>query len=200
VLKIEENIIAKRWDERMATLPKEKVELIESPIGKEQLIKLSRSKEVVKEGDVFVLSLAEGMYFYGKVIEANIQHTKGDTWMTGCHVVFIFKSKSKTKDMHGYKADYKDLLVGSKIVSIDYWKRGLFETIGNISLTAEEKKLDYGFFDMEFLGRWGAYYKANGEELNHEPAFLGNYGISTLTGIYSAIRTEFIINPDLLKF
>ena len=200
MLKVEENIMVKHWKERMATLPKEKVEQIESSIENEQLVKLKPSKLMTKQGDIFVLSPVKGVYFYGKVFEANIQHIEKSSWYNGCNVVFVFACKSQEKDLLNYNADPKSILIGPKIISLDYWAKGLFETIGNIPLTEEEKQLDYGFFCMEPLDRWGFFQKANGEKLDYEPTLFSGYGINTLTGMYMSMKTELIINPDLLKF
>ena len=64
MLKLEYNIVVKRWKERMATLSEEKVKKIDEPIGKEQLIRLKRSKSPILDGDIFVLSPKEGIYFW----------------------------------------------------------------------------------------------------------------------------------------
>jgi len=196
---IDYNPISKRWHERMATLPKEKVDAINAPVGKENLIKLKKSKEPVREGDVFVLSIKEGLYFYGKVLQAKIEHIKNDDWYNQGIVIFIFKCKTKKKSMEDFKPDYNSLLIGPNIVIADYWRKGLFETIGNIPLTKEEQGLDYGFYRTPFMGKPGTIVKANGEDLNHMPKLLSSHTIMVYTGIYMHLRTETIIDPALLE-
>lgn len=198
MFRLDYNPITKRWNDRMATLPKEKIELINSSIGKENLLKLKKSKNSVKTGDIFVLSPKEGLYFYGKVLEANIKHDIDD-WINGCHVVFIFKTKSKNKDIKEFMADYTCLLCGPDIVTSDYWRKGFFETIGNVPLTNEEKNLDYGFFKKDILGKGGSFKKANGQSINHMPKFFASSGVLVDAGIYMELRTEFIIDPSLLE-
>mgnify|MGYP000201325179 CR=1 FL=1 len=198
MLKLNYNPIAKRWHERVDSLPKDKIELINAPIGKENLIVLKKSNKKIQDGDVFVVSFKEGIYFWGKVIEAYINHPT-DNWMNGCCVIFIFKCKSKTKDIKEFKPDYNNLLTEPNIVTPDYWKKGLIETVGNIPLTEEEKTLDYGFFDGDFIGEGGTFKKANGELLDHMPKISAIYGIKTYVGLYMDIKTEVIIDSSLLE-
>lgn len=199
MLKLDYNPLKKEWDERMKSLTDEQREKIDAPIGKENLLVLKKSRKEIKDGDVFVLSPKEGLYFYGKVIMASIKH-QNDGWMNGCHVIFLFKCKSKTKDLKNFKPDYHNLLLsGPEIVEGGYWRRGYFENIGNIPLTEEEKNLDYGFFGMEVLSRWGTFKNADGTFLDHHPTFCSAYGILVYAGIYMLIRTESIIDPSLLE-
>lgn len=199
MLKLDYNIVKKKWDERLKDLTDEQIKMIDAPIGKENLLILKKSRKEIKDGDVFVLSPKEGLYFYGKVIMANIKHPNDD-WMNGCHVIFLFKCKSKTKDLKNFKPDYHNLLLlGPEIVEGGYWRRGYFENIGNIPLTEEEKNLDYGFFQMEILNRWGVFKKADGTLLDHYPTFYSPYGINVYAGIYMSIITESIIDPSLLE-
>ena len=66
-------------------------------------------------------------------------------------------------------------------------------------MTEEEKNLDYGFFGMEVLSRWGTFKNADGTFLDHHPTFCSAYGILVYAGIYMLIRTESIIDPSLLE-
>jgi len=200
LFKIDYNPVSKRWHERVDCLPQKRQDLINAPlISKENLLVLKKSKNPVKEGDVFVVSPKEGVYFFGKVLEADIQHIGGDPWITGSYVICIFRQKSVSKDIKDFKPDYSNLLISPLILTVDYWKRGWIETIGNIPLSEEEKKLDYGFYEKDYIGSEGSLYKANGEGLKKIPKYFGSYGISTLNGLYSKIKTELIIDPSLLE-
>ena len=198
MLKLDYNIISRDWKEKMKSLSEEQRKLIDAPIGKENLLLLKKSKDSIKTGDVFVLSFKEGLYFYGKVLEANVKHEK-NSWINGCHVVFIFRNKSHEKNLNEFNPDYNNLLCGPAILTSGYWENGWFETIGNISLTTEEKKLDYGFFDMDSLKGYGTFQKANGDLLKHIPKIYGSSGIKTYVGIYMAVKDETIIDPTLLE-
>ena len=198
MFKLDYNPVSKYWHERISHLTKEQQELREAPLGrKENLIKLKKSKETVKEGDVFVLSMKGGLYFYGKVLQAKIEHVQKNSSYNEGIVIFIFKCKTNKKTLENFKPDYNKLLIGPDIVTSGYWAQGYFETIGNIPLTDEEKKLDYGFFRIE--GKGGIILKANGEDMDHMPKYLQSYGISVYAGIYMSLRTEAIIDPTLLE-
>jgi len=198
MFKLDYNILSKNWKEKTKNLTQEQLDLIDAHIGKENLVRLKKSKEPVKTGDIFVLSFQDGLYFYGKVLEANVKH-ETNSWVNGCHVVFIFRNKSSEKNLNNFKADYKNLLCGPTILTSGYWEKGYFETVGNIPLTKEEQKLDYGFFKMEPLKRWGTFQKSNGELLKHIPKIYDSSGIMTYDGIYMSIRTEAIIDSTLLE-
>ncbi len=161
-----------------------------------QLKKIKRSRNKPLEGDIFVLSPRENIYFYGRVLKTNIKHIKGDTFIDGKSVIAIFKSKSKTPDIVNYRADYDDLLTEPAIVDYSYWSQGYFFTIANEVVSEKEKKLDLGFYS---IGK-GKYYFENGVEIDHEPKLMGTYGITTITGIALMVNEELILNPKLLDF
>lgn len=199
MFRLEYNPVTKNWKERMANLPKEKREQIETPIGRENLAVLKRTRKGIETGDVFVLSLDGIQYFYGKVLEANIKHLNSEEWFNGCHLIFIFKEKSKQKNLEGFRGNYDNLLIGPRIVTSQYWSRGWFEKVGNVPLTEEDISLDYGFWDGDLIGQGGTFKKANGEEIDHQPKYFSSYGITCLSAIYDDMRTECIINPSLLN-
>jgi len=198
MFKLDYNILSKNWKEKVKNLTQEQLDSIEAPVGKENLIRLKKSKELIKTGDIFVLSYKEGLYFYGKVLEANVKH-ETNSLINGSHVVFIFRNKSHEKNLNDFKADYNNLLCGPEILTSGYWENGWFETIGNIPLTKEEKKLDYGFFSMETFDRWGTFKKSNGDILKHIPNLCSYYAVSVYAGIYMSIRIESIIDSTLLE-
>lgn len=195
--RLDYNPITKRWNERMSDKTKEIIDLINAPIGKENFKKLKASKCPVMDGDIFVCTINDEVYYYGKVIEANLKHAS-DEWIDGCHVVCIFREKTVTKDLKEYYGNYNNLLVEPSIVTIDYWRKGWFETIGNIPLTQKDKNLDYGFWDADFIGKGGAFKKADGKVLNHKPKYFNSYGVTSLQGIYMDLRMETILDPSLL--
>ena len=201
-LKKELNPLAKEWEERIANLPEDKKKALEELNNmnwKEYQLKvIKRKKPQIKDGDIFVLSPKEGVYFYGRVLQSNIDHITKDDFIQGKHVVFIFKSKTREISMDNLKIDYNELLIIPKIVDISYWNKGYFFNIGNIKLSQEEKELDYGFVDLGVFS--DKFVKANGEEINYQPKILGIHGISTMTGVASTIQSELIINPELLEF
>lgn len=197
---INENPISSRWKMRLTEQPDDvqlKIKELDEANPKDYQLKvIKKSKIKPKEGDVFLVSPREGIYYYGRVLKTEIKHITNDTFIHGKSVVFIFKSKTKTLDLANYSPNYDELLIGPEIVDATYWTKGLFYTIANISIDKHEKELDYGFYSIVK----GKFFKENGYELKHQPSLLGTYGIATITGIARNIEKELIINPGLLKF
>ena len=104
-----------------------------------QLKTIKRKRSEINKGDVFVLSPREGIYFYGKVLDAKIKHPIRREYSSDLYVVFIFKCKTKNISIDDFKPNYNELLIGPVIVDKGYWTLGLFYTVGNIPLTKEEK-------------------------------------------------------------
>ena len=197
--KLDYNPVSKRWQDRMDGLPEEIKRQIDTPIGKENLKVLRRIRKIdVKEGDIFVCSMNGNVFYYGKVLKSNIQHKNPSDWVNGGNVVFIFRCKTSKKDLSDFSPDYKKLLIEPCIVLTRYWNKGFFETIGNIPLTDEEKKLDYGFFKSFILGNGGYFIKESGEEIDHMPDIYSIFGIMVDSGIYKLIKNETILDPTLL--
>lgn len=196
----EENILRQEWEKKYNKLTqedKEKIDLLYEIDPKEFQLRVIKRKRIrPQEGDVFVLSPREDMYFYGKVLKSNIERIDNNSWMEGKNVIAIFNCKTRDISLDNYKPNYDDLLIRITIVDYNYWTRGYFYTIANIPLNDYEKNLDYGFFDIDF----GKFYKETGERLNHKPKIFGMEGITTIIGIARKIESEFIFNPKLLEF
>ena len=200
MFEIDYNPVYKRWTERMKDVPCDIKAKIDEPVGKENLKVLKRIRKFeVKDGDVFVCSMNGEVFYYGRVLEANIKFNKYMGFKNeNCHLIFIFKNKTYNKDLEDFKPDYNSLLSGPSIVTSGYWRLGYFETIGNIPLTEEEKSLDYGFYDSKVIGEKGSFVKANGERIDHYPEYLSVYGVMVYAGIYMEIKTETLLDPSLL--
>ena len=194
------NLIATRIKERYDGLEPETQKEIDiffkEKASNHQLKVIKKSNLKPVTGDIFVLSPREGIYFYGKVMVANIVRKVPDTFVEGQNVIFIFKSNTHEKTIDNYVPDYDDLLIPPAIVSDIYWKKGYFHTIANIPLTDEEKDLDFGFYKIHFKGNF--FCRETGEVLDKEPRILGGHGITTITGIATEVERELIIDPTLL--
>lgn len=195
-----ENPLSDKWEKRYNTLneeTKQKLEKLDEMDPKDYQLKvIKRIKLEIKDGDVFVLSPAKGIYFYGKVLKANIEHIEKSPFIQGKHLIFIFKGTTDEMNMGKFSPNYNDLLIAPAIVDISYWNKGYFFNIGNEEITEEEKNLDYGFLYIHFKGN--SYCKENGMQIE-KPKILGMFGITTLIGIADEIQKELIIEPGLIK-
>lgn len=185
--KINYNIISENHKKRIDLLSNEKKNKYEDYLkndSKENLIVLEKSNIIPEVGDIFVLSLKVGEYYYGKVLKSfKINDTNEQ-------VIVIFSKTIDEIDIDKCSFDYENLLFAPEIVYDGYWKKGFFKKIANIPLSTEEKKLDYGFFRMHPLNKYGYFVNSIGEELDHLPKFYSLYGVSNIYNIYFAIRFE----------
>ena len=197
-----ENPISNEWKRRYSEQSaevKKRIDAIDQMNPKEyQLRVLKKTKNELFEGDVFVLSPRENIFFYGKILKVNINHIDKDTFVHGKNVVFIFKNKTTKPTIDDFKPDYSNLLIRPAIVDNSYWNKGLFYTVGNVGISEIEENLDYGFYKIGINSNW--YCKEDGTILENEPHIVGVFGIATMTGITSQIEKELIINPALLEF
>ncbi len=192
----DENLLAIEYKQRYNSLSWSiKRKLKKSEESEYQLKFIKSDEKEVKEGDVFVLMPEEGIYFYGKVLEANIRN-ENNYFIKDQYLVTIFKCKTKNISIEDFKPDYNDLLIQPAVVSKGYWTQGIFYNVGNIPLTEEEKNLDYGLYNSID----GKFYKANGTLIERKPKIYGGYGITTGIGIAIEVEEELIIDPSLLEF
>lgn len=195
------NPIADEWKllyAQQSDKVKEKLDALDNMKPKDYQLKvIKKTKQEIKDGDVFILSPRDNIYFYGKVLKANISHISNDIFVQGKHLVFIFKNKSKNPSIDEFSTDYSELLIRPTIVDISYWNKGLFFNVGNIPITEAEKGMDYGFLKIGIKSN--TYYKEDGTVMNNKPEMLGIFGISTITGVASKVEQQLIINPDLLN-
>ncbi|HEM3204052.1 TPA: hypothetical protein U0910_002130 [Streptococcus suis 8830] len=187
------NLLKQRIDEQDANLPKEVRDRLlafnelDSKHYQFQIIKKSKAQPC--EGDIFVVSVIEGQYLYGRVLQANIK-SKASSFFNQKNVIVIFNQRTESLSLEDYHADYSDLLIRPMIVDNAYWSRGYFYTVANIPLTEEEIHLDLGFYRIH--PRRQAFCTAAGEEILQEPKILGLYSVSTITGVAAEVNRELI--------
>ncbi len=79
---INNNPMHKKWEEQYNAQPpavKEKLDKLRNMNPNDYQLKVIKKKRTMPmDGDIFVLSPQEGIYFYGKVLKANIQHIGGE--------------------------------------------------------------------------------------------------------------------------
>ena len=196
---LNDNILTRAWKERYnaqsESIKKQLDRLYQANPSEYKLKVIKRKRIQPQEGDVFLVSPRENIYFYGKVLRANIRNAYDD-WVNEENMVVIFKCKTDIISMEKYNPNYNDLLVKPTIVTKQYWSNGSFFTIDNIPLTNLEKNLDYGFYDA-----FNNYFiSETGAKLDHQPQIICSKGISTLSGISYFIERELIIDKTLLDF
>ncbi len=179
---------AKLNDETKRLLKKS--EDIDCDVFQLRLIKRKRPK--LCRGDVFVMNLFEDIYFYGVVLNTEIN----DDFM-GKNLVSISVLKKYSKgtttflQVESLKAE--DILIKPNIVSRAYWSNGFFYNTGeNICNSID---IDYGFFSSCHK----LYVNDYGDELKLVPEIKNYFAITTMTGIGSMLRDELIIDDSFMS-
>ena len=87
---LNENSISSRWKKRFAELPndiQQKIKELDNKDPREYQLKvIKKTKCKPKEGDVFLVSSREGIYFYGRVLKTQIKHITNDIFINGNEV------------------------------------------------------------------------------------------------------------------
>lgn len=189
---LNDNVLSRRWEERYSKQPPEiqkKLDELDEEDPEEYQLKVIKRKRIIpKTGDVFLVNPIQDLYFYGIVLNDNINNCTGN----GLSVIMIFKCKTREKTMDNFILDFDNILIGPCMVAKGYWSKGYFY---NIACLDSIKKVDYGFCDVID----GKYYDEYEVELKHNPKYLDAFGISTLTGIAYEIKIELIIDNSLLE-
>lgn len=194
------NPVAENWNARYNTLSAEKRQKIAEAANSDlRLLEIKRKRQKIQTGDVFLLQPRKGIYFFGRVIKANLISKDGkQELIDGANIVFIFSCKTNALELGGFTPDYHHLLMGPAIVTNGYWTRGLFYNVGNFPLSDLEKELDYGFFELSNGIRPGFFCNEKEERLNRIPKYYDLLGTQTISGVAWGIERELIINPMLL--
>jgi len=198
-----ENIIKKEWRERYQSLPKEiQVKLDEfDDKGRmtDELNIIKRTRKEIKTGDVFVIQHKSGIYFYGKVIHANIEqiHDEAKPY-EGSHVVIITNIRSKLIEPKQIELSYDNCLTKPMITVKQCWTGGYFYTVNNAPLTKNEMALDYGFCSAGYIRQYDIFRKETGEIMNHQPKLMGTYAIGGIGSVVYSFIKEVIIDSTLL--
>ena len=195
------NIIAENWEKRIGSLPQDiriqLEELKETRQPQYEFIPIKTSRNTINKGDIFVIQPKKDIYFLGQVLNTDVSrvslwNNQNYVWRNAI-VICIFKNKIKELNLPNINLNYEELLIAPSIIIKEAWDLGCFYTIGNIPLTKEEQKLDYGFFDTTHF----VYRDEYGCALNHKPKIVGILGICNYGAIEYDINCEAIIDPSL---
>ena len=167
-----------------------KLDNICSSIYQPKLIKRKRPK--LCRGDVFVMNLFEGIYFYGVVLNTGID----DSFM-GRNLVSVCILKKYSKGMTEFlkveSLKTEDILIRPSIITRAYWSNGFFYNTGeNINGSID---IDYGFYSNPEK----AYVDEYGTKLESPPEIKNFFALTTMTGISSKMRYELIIDDSFMS-
>lgn len=135
-----------------------------------QVLRPSRKKP--KPGDVFAMQLADGRYVFGRVVSTEAYAGPA---MPGAILIYIYRTRSDTKEVPPAEEMRSDLLLVSPIMTNKLpWSKGYFETLANVPLS-EDDVLDQHCF----LAWTGRYYDEKLNELPGPREPVGGYGLAS---------------------
>ena len=144
----------------------------------EYLISMKKSRKKPKEGDVFVLQPIEGVFYFGKVIQTNVESI--DSFVNAMTLIYVYQYSSISKEMPDVLED-EELLIPPVVVNYRPWTMGYFETIGNVGVSESERNVDFAFWDV-LREKYVDITTGQAIVLKHEPKYrsifgLGSYGV-----------------------
>lgn len=133
---------------------------------------MKKSRRPPKEGDIFVLQPKTNVFYFGKVIQTDIECI--DSFINGMSLIYIYDCKSDIKQVpSGWEKS--ELLIPPMVVNNQSWIKGYFETICNIKVTECEKKIDFGFWDL-VTGKYVDVYR---NEISKKPSYCSVFGLAS---------------------
>ena len=148
-------------------------------MASENLIAMRKTTKKPQEGDVFVLQPISGIFYFGKVIKTNVESTDG--FINGMFLIYIYQYYAHDKEIP-QGLDSKELLIAPMIVNNQPWRKGYFETIGNVEVSEKDRSVDFAFWDI----LKEKYVNIKGQEIEIKPRYCGTYGL----GSYGAVGKE----------
>lgn len=201
-MKFGENILAKKYREKYNALSEEKKkewDAVADMHYKELLPRvIKRKRKYPEKGDVFVVSPFDGVYFFGIVVNTNIRYSDCNDGL----VVMIFKDYTNDISNIEFTPNFNNLFMEPSIVTQGYWTRGYFYTVDKAEIPSD---LDYGFLERHPIIRDDKivheykFVNEHGRPIDHEPYYLGCYGLTTDLGITMYIRKELIFDESILE-
>ncbi len=167
-------------------------------IKKNGLNLVEKSKKNLNDGDVFIVQPLKDVYFYGKVLRANVDHFDKLSKCNNKSVVVIFNIRYNKSDNENLNFNYENILVEPCFVEDFVWKADLFRVLYNKELTGEEKRLDYGFYNNFLIREGGNLVDFKGERLLKKPKFISYNRVYTANDIARLLYIKFTINPEIL--
>ena len=142
------------------------------------LLVLEKSNKKPVAGDIFVLSIRENLFCFGKVIQTNVESR--DSFVNGMNLIFIFDYFSES-DIFSDSIEEKDILLVD-VINNQLWRKGFAKNIAFSEVKDSQINEDYGFWDM----LRETYVDVSGKEIDYIPKYKGVYGL----GSYGFIGKE----------
>ena len=131
---------------------------------------LKPSRAAPKNGDIFVLSPAVGMYLYGRVIDA-----KASVGPFPAILVYIYRHVTdQIRALEPAQLPPSLLLIPPVMINRLAWSRGYFETVAHAPITADDRLPVHAFKD-----EWGRLVDERSRPVLTTPSVVGHWGLSS---------------------
>lgn len=142
---------------------------------------LQPTRKNPKIGDIFVMEPKENLFYFGKVIDANV--VSKNPLFNGGYLIYLYNCPAKTKEIPN-QLDPNKLLIPPLVTNKQGWVKGYFETVGSSDVTSEEKNLDYGFWHSTSE----KFYSLSWDVLTEKPRQFIRNGLISYGGIGRGIH------------
>ena len=113
------------------------------------------------------------------MIQTNVQST--DSFINGMVLIYMYEYRSVEKTVpQGLES--RKFLIAPMVVNYQPWRKGYFETIGNIGVLQNEKNIKFAFWNV----LKDKYVDISGKEIDYKPSICGIYGLAS----YGAVGKE----------
>lgn len=187
------NPLKQSWKLRYGSLDKktqEELEELELKEGKDkQLLVIEKNTSFPETGEICLVSPMKGKYFYGIVLNSNL-----DTWW-GDEMISLVVLKNMTKELiiKSIEISSENILVGPFIIEKETWYKGYFYSNGKKIKNLDD--FNYGFYSKHIK----SYVDEYEEELSEEPQIVGEFNVFYPEEIGYQIQRELIIDKTLLE-
>lgn len=149
------------------------------------LKKIKKQKITPKQGDVFLISPKENMFFYGVVVQEKPALIDNDDYW----VVFILREPIVSEVTNEIpELDLYNVLIEPQIVMDYFWNNGFFYNIGQIEIPED---LDFGFYDVR---EPEGFVDKHGNHVDSNPTIWGGYWLVTFDGFGRKINRGIILS------
>lgn len=134
-----------------------------------RVIKPSRRR--LREGDVFVMLLPDGLYLFGRVILIDLPRDRAP--MPGANLIYVYRHRATTKEPDRTALDLANLLLPPIYINRLPWSKGYFETVAHWPLDRRDVLSRHCFFSAAR----GCYFDEKGNELPGPIEPVGDWGL-----------------------
>ncbi|WP_405079952.1 immunity 26/phosphotriesterase HocA family protein [Paenibacillus chitinolyticus] len=142
---------------------------------------LKRTRKSPRVGDIFVMEPKENLFYFGKVINANV--VSKNPLFNGGYLIYLYNYPATTKEIPDHLSP-NNLLIPPIVTNKQGWLKGYFETVGSRDATSEEKNLDYGFWHSTSE----KFYSLSWDVLTEKPTQFIRNGLISYGGIGRGIH------------